>query len=49
MKDRVSDLVALIAELAVKHRLGPVGRAGCFARGDDLPDADIDGWVGAQL
>ena len=42
MKDRASDLVALIAELAAKHRLGTVGIAGSFARGEEAPGADID-------
>ncbi len=49
MKDRVSDLCTLIAELAVKHRLGTVGLAGSFARGEVWPDADIDVIVVARL
>ena len=42
MKDRAPDIVALIAELAAKYRLGTVGLAGSFARGEDAPGADID-------
>ncbi len=42
MKDRVSDLGALIADLAAKHRLGTVGLAGSVARGEEWPGADID-------
>jgi predicted nucleotidyltransferase len=49
MKDRVSDLCTLIAEFAVTHRLGTVGLAGSFARGEIWPDADIDVIVVARL
>ena len=42
MKAQASDLIALIAELAAKHRLGTIGIAGSVARGEDCPGADID-------
>lgn len=42
MKGRASDLCAIIAALAARHRLGTVGLAGSFARGEEWPDADID-------
>ena len=42
MKAQAFDLVALIGELAAKHRLGTVGLAGSCARGEDAPGADID-------
>ncbi len=42
MKAQASDLLALIGELAAKHRLGTIGLAGSCARGEDAPGADID-------
>ena len=42
MKAPASDLIALIAELAAKHRLGTIGIAGSVARGEDCAGADID-------
>ena len=42
MKAPASDLIALIAELAAKHRLGTIGIAGSVARGEDCRGADID-------
>ena len=42
MKVRAPDLCDMIAQLAAKHRLGTVGLAGSFARGEQWADADID-------
>lgn len=46
MNNRVSNL---IAKLAAKHRLGTVGLAGSFARGDFAPESDIDVIVTEQF
>ena len=46
---RAPDLCDMIAQLAAKHRLGTVGLAGSFARGEQWADADIDVIVTARL
>ena len=49
MKAPAFDLSEFIAGLAARHRLGTVGLAGSFARGEQWPDADIDVIVVARL